>query len=424
MEVTAQRKPLSFTNKILIGTVLGIVVGYIFGERIEDLRVIGDIFLRLIQMAVPVLIFGAVTEAMGSLDPKALRKMGVRMFAWFIISTSIAAAAGLTFAFITNPGTGIPQGLLQSNIEPPAAQTPVQLILGFFGTNIVDSMARGSMIQIIIFALLFGVAVCFVTKETGNTLLIDYLRIFNQALLRMVKIVMHIAPLGVFALMSWVAGKLGFGVILPLAKYLGGIALACLLFMITIISIVAAYVRVNPIKLASKLVNMSLVASATTSSAISLPIKMQDSVEKLGVSKRISGLVNPIGMVLNSPGQAMFLSMASVMLSQFFNLDMSFGRIVQIVVVSTLACMGTLAVPGGALVILAGLLPSLGIPIEGIALIAGVDWFRGMITTIPNVACDAMISLVIAKDEGEFYREVFDGELTAAEAAKKLINQP
>jgi len=119
----------------------------------------------------------------------------------------------------------------------------------------------------------------------------------------------------------------------------------------------------------------------------------------------------------------MFLSMASVMLLQFFNLDMSFGKVVQIVVISTLACMGTLAVPGGALVILAGLLPSLGIPIEGIALIAGVDWFRGMITTVPNVVCDAMISLAIAKDEGEFYREVFDGELTAAEAAKKYANE-
>lgn len=163
---------------------------------------------------------------------------------------------------------------------------------------------------------------------------------------------------------------------------------------------------------------MTVVAATATSSAISLPTKMNDSVNKLGVSERISGLVNPLGMVLNSTGQAMFLSLAAVLIAQFFHIDMPLPQMIQVVMLATLACMGTLAVPGGALAILAGLMPSLGLPLEGIAIIAGVDWFRGMITTIPNVDGDALVSLILAKDEGEFNRDVFDGKITAEQASK------
>jgi len=158
---------------------------------------------------------------------------------------------------------------------------------------------------------------------------------------------------------------------------------------------------------------MTLVAATTTSSAISLPTKMADSVNKLGVSERISNLVNPLGMVLNSAGQALFLSMASIMIAQFFQIEMTLGRSIQVITVSTLACMGTLAVPGGALVILASLMPTLGLPAEGIALIAGVDWFRGALTTIPNVDCDALVAMIIAKDEGELNYDIFNGKITA-----------
>ena len=156
---------------------------------------------------------------------------------------------------------------------------------------------------------------------------------------------------------------------------------------------------------------MSIIAFTTTSSAMSLPIQMSDTVTKLGVSKRISELVNPLGMVINSTGQALFLSVASIMLFQFFNIEITAARLIQTVVLSTLACMGTPAVPGGALVVLAGLMPSLGIPIEGLALIAGVDWFRGAITTVPNVAGDALVALIVAKGEDEFSRDVFDGKV-------------
>lgn len=410
------KKKISLTNQILLASVIGLIAGAVAGPAIAPIKVVGDVFLRLIQMGVPVIIFGAVAEAVGSINPKDLGKLGLKIFAWFLIPTLLAAAFGMGLAYLVKPGVGLPPMELNSNIQP-VEQTLTSIVLNFFPTNIVDSMAKGTMIQVIVFALFFGASASIYTAQTGDGRIVDILKVINKVVLGVVKIVMKIAPLGVFALMAWVSGSLGLQVVIPLAKYLVCIIAAVLLIMVISILTAAAICKVNPVKLTTKLMDMTMVAFATTSSAISLPTKMADSVNKLGVSERVSGLVNPLGMVLNSTGQAVFLSIAAVTIAQFFNIEMPLGQMIQVVVLATLACMGTLAVPGGALVILAGLLPSLGLPLEGLAIIAGVDWFRGMFTTIPNVDGDALVSMIIAKSEGEFYREVFDGTMTAEEAA-------
>lgn len=353
MENTAQKtkQKLSLTHKILLGTVLGMVVGYFAGPRVDSIKILGDIFLRLIQMAVPLIILGAVMEAVGQLDPKDLGKLGFKMFAWFLVTTVIAAAIGLGLAYIFQPGAGLPPVELSTPVNAPS-QTISQIVLNFFPVNIIDAMSKGSMIQVIVFSILMGIAVSIGIRDSGDKSVLNGIRTLNKNLLIMVKIIMHMAPYGVFALMAWVSGALGFGIIIPLMKYLGILALGVAIIMVLMIGVTAAYVQVNPLKLAAKLSDMTLVAATTTSSAISLPIKMSDSENKLGVSKKISNLVNPLGMVLNSAGQALFLSAASVMLSQFFHIEMTLGRTIQVVTISTLACMGTLAVPGGALIIL------------------------------------------------------------------------
>ncbi|RRD65407.1 dicarboxylate/amino acid:cation symporter [Fretibacterium sp. OH1220_COT-178] len=413
---TPKKFKISLTHSILLATVLGMVTGYIVGPSIAPIKIFGDIFLRLIQMSVPLIILGAVLEAVGQINPKELGKLGFKMFAWFGISTVLAAVVGLGLAFAIQPGVGLPPMETANPVQPPT-QTITQVILNFFPVNIVDSMAKGSMIQVIVFAIVLGVAVSLNVRDDGDRSLLNGLRVFNRSLLTMIKVIMRTAPLGVFSLMAWVSGSLGFDIILPLAKYLGGIALGVVLIMVVMIAVTAVYVGVNPFKLAAKLSEMTLVAATTTSSAISLPVKMQDSENKLGVSKKISNLVNPLGMVLNSAGQALFLSMGSIMIAQFFHIDMPLSRAIQVVAISTLACMGTLAVPGGALIILASLMPTLGLPAEGIAILASVDWFRGMITTIPNVDCDALIALIIAKGEGEFNRDIFDGKVDPTRTA-------
>lgn len=409
--VVKQNKPkLSFPTQLIIGTVVGLLLGIIFKESIAPIKVVGDIFLRLVMMSVPILLLGVVTEAVGSISYREIGKVGAKTITWFITTTIIAAAIGMTIGLIFKPGVGMPTGSLETAIKPTDL-TLDQIILNFFPSNFVSSLSAGNNMQVIIFALFLGVATSIYVDKTGDRTVLNFISSFNKTILTIIRMIMKLAPFGVAALLAYVAGTMGLQVIGPLVKYLVILLVACFLFLLAQVFITAAIAKVSPIALIKKLIPMSIIAFTTTSSAMSLPIQMSDTVTKLGVSKRISELVNPLGMVINSTGQALFLSVASIMLFQFFNIEITAARLIQTVVLSTLACMGTPAVPGGALVVLAGLMPSLGIPIEGLALIAGVDWFRGAITTVPNVAGDALVALIVAKGEDEFSRDVFDGKV-------------
>ncbi len=408
--VNQKKTKLTLTTQLIIGTVIGLALGIIVGPAIAPIKIIGDIFLRLVMMSVPVLLLGVVTEAVGSIAPRELGRVGLKTIAWFIITTIIAAAIGIAAAVIFKPGVGMPDMNLVTSIKSHD-QTTAEIITNFFPNNIIASLSAGNNMQVIVFALFLGIATSIYIDKTSDRTVLNFLTSFNKTLLTIISIIMKLAPFGVAALLAWVAGTMGAKVIGPLVKYLLILLLVCFLFMAVQLLVTAAICKVNPLTLTKKLIPMSLIAATTTSSAMSLPLQMSDSETKLGVSKRISNLVNPLGMVLNSTGQAMFLAVASVMLYQFFGMEVTTAKLFQTVILSTLACMGTLAVPGGALVIFAGLMPSLGIPVEGIALIAGVDWFRGAITTIPNVSGDALIAMVIAYGEKEFNRDVFDGKV-------------
>ena len=197
-------------------------------------------------------------------------------------------------------------------------------------------------------------------------------------------------------------------VIVPLIKFLLAFAIAASLILVSFITITATIVKVSPLKLAKKLSRMGVMAFTTTSSAVTLPVKMEDSENRIGVSKRVSRLINPLGMSLNSDGLAIFLALSCLTIAQFFGIEMSIQTQFTVVIMSTLATLGTVTVPGGGLVALAIVLPTVGLPIEGVALLAGIDWFSGMFRTVLNVIDDALVALVVAHSENEFDREIFD----------------
>ena len=404
-------KNVSMTTQIMIAMVLGIVVGSIVGPAIAPVKIFGDIFLRLIQMSVVVMIMGAVIEAVGSLDPRELGKLGVKMAAWFMGGTIIAAALGIVLGFLIQPGADINIALDTSAAVATNDSTVYDMILGFFPTNIIASMAEGNMIQVIIFALLFGLGISVLSVSRPLDSLKNGIKQFNEVILEVVKMVMKMAPLGIFALLADVTGTIGFAVIIPLAKFLLTMAIGTLIFMVLWILISAAYVRVSPILLTKKIWRMTMMAFTTTSSAITLPVKMEDQEEKLGVSARISGLVGPLGMAMNSNGLALFLSIATITLAQFYGLDFTLADAVNTVALSTLATLGTVAVPGGGLVALAIVIPSLGLPLESIGLLAGIDWFSGMFRTVLNVDADALIAMILAHDEGEIDRSKLEADM-------------
>lgn len=399
---------ISMTNQVMIATILGVIVGIIFQEKVESFKVIGDVFLRLIQMSVVVLIMGAVIEAVGGLEAKELGKIGLKVFVWFMGSTILAAIIGVLFGLLIQPGKGLEVSGFEVGSIKASTESLQEIIVDFIPKNIIEAMAQANMIQVIIFSLLFGLALSLIKDKDKNSILLDVVSAFNNVILKMVTLIMKLAPIGIFCLIAPVIGTIGTGVLITLMKFLLTLAVSALLFLIVWLLITAFYCKVSVKKLAQNMWRMSIVAFTTTSSAITLPIQIEDGRDKLGISDRISKLVMPLGMTLNSNGLAMFLSLAIVTFAQFYNIQMGIGELVKAVLLSTLACLGTVVVPGGGLVALATVMPMLGLPTESIALLAGIDWFSGMFRTLLNVDADTTVALIIAADEKELDYDVFN----------------
>lgn len=400
-------KKLSMIKQILMAMIIGIVVGLLLEENAKHLKILGDIFLRLIQMSVVILIMGAVIESVGNLDTKDLGKLGVKMLFWFMITTILAGAIGVCLGIFLKPGSGITLEANGSIIEQPVQELS-QLIVDFFPTNVISSMASGNMIQVIVFAVLFGATLSTLREKKVSNMILEWIKDLNVVIINMISKVMVIAPFGIGALLAYTTGTIGLSVILPLIKFLVLLGVGTIIHLIISIIFTAIYCKASPITIARKLTNMTVMAFTTTSSAVTLPIKMKDSEEKLGVSSRISNLVNPLAMTLNSNGLAMFLTLACITVAQIYNVEIGISDIIKIIILSTLACLGTVVVPGGGLVALTIVIPSIGLPLEGIVLLSGIDWFSGMFRTVLNVDIDALISMIIAKDVKELNYDILN----------------
>ncbi|MEG9487675.1 dicarboxylate/amino acid:cation symporter [Mannheimia indoligenes] len=396
------------TLQIFLAMMLGIVAGLVLPELMVELKFIGDIFLRLIQMGIILLVMGSVIEAIGSLHRKEIGNLGLKALFGFAFTTITAAVIGIIIANIMQPGAGIIYNEELTTSIKATDKTIAQIITDFFPSNIISSIGSGSTIQVIVFAILAGLASSIISESNPNNTFLNNIKSLNEILLQVIKLVMKIAPLGIFCLLGWVIGYYGIQVILPLFKFLLAFAIGMTLILAVFIFITATVVKVSPLKLSKKLLRMGVMAFTTTSSAITLPTKMADAEERIGVSKRVSRLINPLGMSLNSDGLAIYLALSCLTIAQFFNIEMSIQQQFIVVIMSTLATLGTVTVPGGGLVALAIVLPTVGLPIEGVALLAGIDWFSGMFRTVLNVIDDVLVALLVAHSENEFDREIFE----------------
>ena len=415
---------LSLTNQMLIASILGLIAGVVFGKGMGNIKFIGDIFLRLMQMSVVFLVMGAIIEAVGALNPKDLGKLGGKAITLFVVTTALAAAVGLFLALAIQPGVGV-TGVNPGEYKGALAEGKItDMIAGFFPRNIFEAMSTGNILQVIIFSVFVGLALSFLGKNESGAKVFEMVRHLNVVIMQVVKIVMRFAPFGIFALLGGIVGVAGLQVLIPLGKFLIALTVGCLAFMALLVVLVSAYAKVSPFRLLAKLERTIIVSVTTTSSAVSLPVQMADSEERLGISKRVSRLVNPLGMSLNSDGLGITVAIACVTVAQFFGVELSVQQQIMIVLISTLATFANLAVPGGALVTLAIAFQMAGLPLEGIAILAGVDWFAGIIRTLLNVTDDVLMALVVAVSEKEFDRNVFnsndvavsDDSLTPAKA--------
>lgn len=400
---------ISLTSQISIGMLVGGFAGLILGPQIASIQLIGNIFLRLIQMAVVLLIFGAVIEAIGGLAANQLGRLGGKTAGWFLITTLAAAVLGLLIGYLVNPGIGMNLSRVSHATEIAKAPSNIdQTILNFFSSNIFDSLAKGNVIQVIIFAILFGIVLNQANKAGTFNQVLSLIKQLNQLTVKLVMLVMRTAPIGIASLMAWVTADSGLKVVLPLLKFLMAFGLGSVVFLTCLFTLISWYAKIPLGGLIKGFSRIILIAFTTTSSAIALPVEMTDAESRLGVSKSISQLVLPLGMALNSNGLAMYLSLACLTLTQLYGISLSFVAMLKIILLSVIACLGTVVVPGGGLVALTIVVPTLGLPTESIAILAGIDWFSGMFRTVLNVVGDTTTAIAIAADEKELNHDIYE----------------
>lgn len=401
-------KKVSMITQIVIAVVLGVAFGLLLPKIGIELKIIGDAFLRLMQMAIPVLILGQIIQAVAGINPQELTKLGGKTIAVFGISSFLAAVWGVAMAVVFNPGRGIDLAGAQDLGIQTQEITPAETFLNFLPTNIFDSLSKGSIIQIIVFALFFGIGLNRYIQTKPESKLFELIIDFNEVIINVIRYVMLVAPLGIFALIASTISNLGLQIILPLIKYLLVYATASLLFMGLWILMITIYCKVNPIQLVKNMKSMTVMALATTSSAITLPIAMEEAHGKLGLSDRITNLVLPLGMSLNSNGSAMHMALTVMTISQMYQMDFDLSKMITVAITATFVSLANAVVPGAGLVSLAIIVPQLGLPIESIAIFAGVEWFVGMLRTFLNVNSDVYSAIVVARSVNEIDYEVFN----------------
>ena len=409
MEEKKKGFSISLTTQILLATVGGILFGTFIGPWAANLKFIGDIFIRLIQMSVVLLVMSAVAAAVGSGDGQDVGKMGFHTFKWIIAFTIVSAGFGVALSMLFKPGVGIEiasaEDVANAAVESSSLQ---ETLLGFVPTNIIGSMAESAMVPCIVFSLFFGVAMGAYTTQSGNRNMIEWVTGLNTIITNIIKTVMHIAPIGIFCLLANVAGSTGLKVIIPMMKFLGVLLIGDAIQFMLFGPFTAAMCKVNPAKMPKKFAKMSIMAVTTTSGAICLPTKMEDAVTKFGISRKVADFTGPITMSMNSCGAAQCYVAAIFFMAQSTGIQMTVYQMGMAILLSCLMCMGTISVPGGSVIVYTFLASSLGLPLESIAVLIGIDWFAGMFRTLMNVDVDVMVGMLVASKLGELDRDVYN----------------
>ncbi|MEE4023793.1 dicarboxylate/amino acid:cation symporter [Gordonia sp. PKS22-38] len=408
----------ALTNPALqigVGAIAGIVFGLIVGEWAANLEFIGDMFIRLIQMSIVPLVMASVIVATGSMTGAGTGRIAFRTFKWMLGFSLVAAVLAWVLCVLIQPGAGMVfDGELDSSLEAEADEALgwQETLLNFVSTNIFEAMSTATMVPIIIFSLLFGIALRMQITKTGDTRVLTFIDQVQQIVLTMIRLVMYIAPVGVFCLLAALAGDVGFSVVTTALKYLGTTLIGVLILFALFVVVVTMRTRLNPAKLPGKLGEQTAIAITTTSSAVTFPTVLKNTVEKVGVSQKIANFTLSVGLTMGSYGAVLNYMIVVMFLAQAGDISLSFGQIALGMGLAILLNMGTITVPGGFPVVAMFLATSLDLPFEAIGLLIAVDWFTGIFRTFLNVNGDTFVAMLVANADDEIDRDVYNGTKT------------
>jgi proton glutamate symport protein len=389
------------TTQIFVGLAVGILIGAVWPETAVALKPIADAFLRMIKMIIAPLLFSTLVVGIaGTGDMKAMGRIGLKALIYFEIATTIALVLGLALVNWFQPGAGV--ALSGTATETVAAmaqkqQTLTEIFLHLFPTSIFDAMARGDILQVVVFASFFGVALAGV-GEKGRPVL-EFLESVAQVMFRFTHYVMKFAPLGVMAAMAATVGGRGLSILLTLGKLVGVMYLGLFIFLFIVIGGVALLIRVPFFTFLRAIREPFLIAFTTASSEAALP-KALEVMARFGVPRNIVGFVLPTGYSFNLDGTTLYLSIASVFVAQLAGLQLSWGQQLVMMLTLMLTSKGVAGVPRGALVVLTAALGTFGLPLEGAAILLGIDQVLDMGRTAVNVTGNCLATAVVARWEG------------------------
>ncbi len=392
-------------QRVIAALVLGVITGLIWGEGAVAIKWIGDLFIRAIKMLVVPLIFFSLVAGVASIgDLRKLGAVGGRAMLLFLVTGQLAVILGLTMATLAKPGLGVDASLAGVTQPPAPAQTSAtEMILKMVPENVVEAMATMDVLALIVFSLLLGIGI-LMAEEDGEPVA----KIFDSGAIIMQKVtilVMELTPFGVFALMAWVAGTFGFEGLIPLAKLVALNYIGCAIIMLVMYSAMIKFIaRLPVIDFFRGMIDAIAVSFSTASSNATLPVTLRCTQRNLGVSPSVSSFVVSLGATINMNGTAMYLGLATLFGAQIFGVDLSWGDYAMIAVTSTLGAVGAAGIPGAGLIMMALVFGSVGVPLETIALVAGVDRIMDMIRTTTNITGDAAIAVTVAAMTGELNR--------------------
>ncbi len=405
----------NLTIKVLIGMGLGIIIGLAInfsgmnteGSLINTwlvdglFHVVGKMFVNSLKMlVVPLVLFSLISGVCGIGNLRQLGRVGTKSFALYMMTTAIAIATALIVAGVVAPGKGM-NAETSANFAGREAPPLTKVLIDIVPGNPVAALANGEMLQVIFFAILLGVSILMVGKKAQP--LVDGVERMNEVMMKMVDIVMSVAPYAVFCLIAYSVASLGMGLLGQLLGYVL-VLIGVLLFhlFITLMITLKVFSGLNPLVFLRKMRNVQVFAFSTASSNATIPVTLRTVTERLGVGNSVASFTIPFGATINMDGTAIMQGVATVFIANVYNIDLSIADYLTVIFMAVLASIGTAGVPGVGLIMLSMVFAQVGLPVEGIGLILGVDRLLDMVRTAVNVSGDAVVTCIVAKGEGKF----------------------
>ena len=425
---------MSLTGRVIFGMVAGILTGFAIRSLFADngfvdayivnglFEVGGKIFVASLKMLVVPLVFVSLVCGTSSLkDLSTLGRMGGKTLAFYIATTAIAISLALLMGSLFQPGSGADL-TAASSFQSAQAPSLGQVIIGMFPTNPINAMAEGKTLQVIVFAVLFGIAISAAGKPGER--IASFFSDLNDVIMKLVAILMHLAPYGVFFLMAKLFTGLGLDAIFNLAEYFLVLSGTLLLHgLVTYSLMLKGFTGLNPVTFIKKMKDAIMFAFSTASSNATIPVTMETAKNRMGVDNRVSSFTVPLGATVNMDGTAIMQGVATAFIAQAYNIDLSMADYMMVILTATLASIGTAGVPGVGLIMLAMVLNQVGLPLEGIALIMGVDRLLDMIRTAVNITGDSAVTIIVAKSEGALDEDKFNDPLAGSKEESVALKQ-